>query len=338
MELLFITKDEWQNFLKGKVKENKIFAPLEINEKLFLSPIDEENIEGIVYNKRRAVEPLKIFLFPIYEKIVDEIENFEEFILMGITSCDLKGLEILDRVFAKGEYKDPNYQKRREKLFIISFDCYQPADTCFCETVGTHPYPEKNYDISLSFTGEGFIIDVGTEKGKNFIGTDKRFFQANQQQIEKREKLREKASTTIKEINKDFHLEEAVKKIKGLYQTEQWEKIEDIKNCVQCGSCTANCPTCVCFFLEDVSEKNHFEKIKVWDSCLFPGYARMASGATPRPTLFDRYANRILCKYDYMVSQFGTFGCTGCGRCIEGCIGKIDKRKVISEIIKEAVK
>jgi len=60
----------------------------------------------------------------------------------------------------------------------------------------------------------------------------------------------------------------------------------------------------------------------------------MASGATPRPTLYDRYANRLLCKYWYMVENFGMVGCTGCGRCIAGCIGKIDKRKVLSEFLK----
>lgn len=338
MEALFIVKDEWNNFLKGKVKEQKIYGPLKTNEKLFLSPLNEENVKDIVYGEMRAVEPLKLFLFPLAEKIFREIENFDEIILFGISSCDLRGLEILDNVFKNGDYKDPNYEKRREKLFIISFDCYQPADTCFCEMVGVHPYPDKNFDINLSFIEDGLIVEIGTERGRDFIGTDKRFFQATKQQIETRDNLRKKTSEKIKEINRTFHLDDFTERIKGIYATEEWEKIADIKNCVQCGSCTANCPTCVCFFIEDISEKENFERFKIWDSCLFPGYARMASGATPRPTLYDRYANRLLCKYDYMVSNFGIMGCTGCGRCISGCIGKIDKRKVISQVIKEEVK
>jgi len=338
METLFITKQDWKNFLKGKIKERRIYAPIEENENLFLNPIDENNVENIAYNKFRTVEPLKIFLFPVVEKIVKEIENFDMPVLIGITSCDLKGLEILDNVFANGEYKDPNYKRRRENLLIISTDCYQPSDTCFCEIVGTNPYPSKNFDINLSVTPEGFIVEIATEKGNEFISKDNRFFNATAQQIESRNVMREKTTKRIKEINEVFHLNNFQEKIKGMYEIEIWEKIDDIKNCVSCGSCNFNCPTCVCFFLEDISEKENFKKIRFWDSCLFPGYARMASGATPRPTLHSRYANRLLCKYDYIVSNFNILGCTGCGRCINGCIGKIDKRKVISELVKEVVK
>ncbi|HOV22113.1 MAG TPA: 4Fe-4S dicluster domain-containing protein [Candidatus Ratteibacteria bacterium] len=338
METLFITKQDCENFLKGKIKEKKVYAPIEENQNLFLNLIDENNVENIVYNKFRTVEPLKIFLLPIVEKIVNEIENFDEIILIGIASCDLKGLEILDNVFANGEYKDPNYKRRRENLLIISTDCYQPSDTCFCEIVGTNPYPEKNFDINFSMTTDGFIVEIATEKGNEFIGKDNRFFNATVQQIDNRNVLREKTVKRIKEINEVFNLNNFQEKIKGVYETEKWEKINDIKNCVSCGSCNFNCPSCVCFFLEDTSEKENFEKIKFWDSCLFPGYARMASGATPRPNLHSRYANRLLCKYDYMVSNFNILGCTGCGRCISGCIGKIDKRRVISELVKEVVK
>jgi len=337
MEKLYIKFDEWQNFLNGKLKENKIYAPVENGLIPSYEILNEENFKKIVYDKARTVEPFKIFLYPFKERIVPEVENIDKIVVMGVTACDLKGLEILDRVFKEGDFKDPNYTKRRENIIIISFDCKEPYPTCFCSLVGIKPYPEKNFDLNLCKTENGFVVEIGSEKGRDFIGKDTRFYQASESQIREREEERNKVIRKIEEMNRDFDFKN-IEDLKGIYQKEYWEKLKDIENCVSCGSCTFNCPTCVCFLLEDITDVGNFRKVKVWDSCLFPGYARMASGATPRPSLFERYGNRLLCKYWYMMENFGILGCTGCGRCISGCIGKIDKRKVITEILREKVK
>ena len=336
MEKLYINKEEWQGFVKGKLNGKIIYAPFEENNSLFYKIVNEENIEKIVYNRVRTVEPFKIFLFPFKERVLPEIEKLNEIIIMGVTSCDLNGIEILDKVFMKGEFKDPNYKKRRENLFIISFDCENPYDSCFCSLIGVNPYPEKNFDLNLSQIENGFIVEVGSEKGKEFIGNDTRFYNVNEGQLKQLEDKRKKVIEKLKEINREFDFKN-LDNLKGLVEKEYWQKVKDIDNCVSCGSCNFSCPTCVCFLLEDTSNNGDFRKIKVWDSCQFPGYARMASGATPRPTLYERYANRILCKYWYMYENFKIIGCTGCGRCISGCIGDIDKRKVITEVLREKV-
>ncbi len=336
MEKLYINREDWKNFLKGKVKENRIYAPIEDNNFLFYENLNEENFDKVVYDRARPVEPIKIFLYPFKEFVFPEVKNVEKIILMGASSCDLKGLEILDSVFKNGDYKDPNYSRRRENLIIISFDCKKPYDTCFCTLVGVKPYPEKNFDLNLSKIENGFIVEIGSQKGKEFIGNDTRFYQVNDSQVKQMEEHRKKAEEIINEKNSIFEFKN-FEDLNGMYHTEYWKKRNDIKNCVSCGSCNFNCPTCVCFLLEDTTDADNFKKVKVWDACLFPGYARMASGVSPRPTLFDRYANRLLCKYWYMKENFGIIGCTGCGRCISGCIGKIDKRKVLTEILKEKI-
>ncbi|MCM8766707.1 MAG: 4Fe-4S dicluster domain-containing protein [Candidatus Omnitrophica bacterium] len=336
MERLYIKSEDWNGFIKGKLKENRIYVPIEKNNFLFYEILNEENCEKIIYDRARTIEPLKTFLYPFKEFVVPEIENIGEIIVMGVTSCDLQGLEILDSVFKEGDYKDLNYIKRRENLLIISFDCKEPYSSCFCNLVGVNPYPEKNFDLNLSKIENGFIVEIGSEKGKEFIGQDKRFYQVNQTQIKNLEEDRKKVIEKLEEINRNFDIKN-FENLEGMYQKEYWE-ISDVKNCVSCGSCTFNCPTCVCFLLEDTSDNGNFKKVKVWDSCQFPGYAKMASGETPRPTLYDRYANRLLCKYWYMRKNFNTIGCTGCGRCISGCIGKIDKRKVLSEVLRKKIK
>lgn len=338
MEKLYIEFKDWQNFLRGKLKEKRIYAPIKSeNDIPFYEILNEKNLTDIVYDKARPVEPFKIFLFPFKEKVVPEIENFQEFVVLGVNSCDLKGIEILDKVFKEGEYKDPNYEKRKANILIISLDCKEPYPTCFCSLVGVNPYPSKDFDLNLSKIGNGFIVEIGSEEGLKFLDNDSRFYKANDTQIKILEEERERTIEKVKKINENFKIKE-LENLKGMFHKEYWQKIEDIKNCVSCGSCTFNCPTCVCFLLEDISKNEIFKKVKIWDSCQFPGYARMASGATPRPSLFERYANRLLCKYWYMKENFKIFGCTGCGRCINGCIGKIDKRKVIDEVLVEKMK
>lgn len=337
MESLYITKEDWKKFIKSKLNEFSVFAPFEENGILHFEKVNSGNIENISY-KTRAVEPLKLFLFPFKERVFPEIENFPKVLLIGVTSCDLKAIEILDKVFAEGDFKDPNYSRRKENTIFISIDCQKPYDTCFCTLVGNKPYPSGNFDLNLTEVNDGFVVEVGSERGKELIGNSNLFTNASSDDLEKRDKIRKDVEEKVKEINKEFDFENVKERLRGLYRKEDWENIEDIKNCVQCGSCNFNCPTCVCFLLEDFGKDGEFKKVKVWDACLYPGYARMASGASPRPTIYERYGNRVLCKYWYMVENFGILGCTGCGRCISGCIGKIDKRKVISEIGKEKVK
>ncbi|MDD3726020.1 MAG: 4Fe-4S dicluster domain-containing protein [Candidatus Ratteibacteria bacterium] len=336
METLYIARNNWDSFIKGKAENIAIFAPFEYEGGLFYSRVSPDIKKDIIYNRARTVEPLKLFLAPFKEKVVPELQDIPEFVIMGVSACDINGLKILDSVFMEGDYKDPNYITRRGKTTIIGFDCMSPYPSCFCELVGTHPYPMDGFDLNISQIDEdGFLVDINSQKGRFFIGNDQKFFHASKEQISKREQNRHNTTEKIKEQNRDFDIEHATEKLKGAYHTELWKHLKDIENCVQCGSCTNNCPSCVCFLLEDTGTQEEIRKVKVWDSCLFPGYARMAAGVSPRPTLYDRYANRLLCKYWYLVENYGKIGCTGCGRCIAGCAGKIDKRKVLTEALRE---
>ncbi len=53
---------------------------------------------------------------------------------------------------------------------------------------------------------------------------------------------------------------------------------------------------------------------------------------TPRPTLFNRLANRVLHKFAYSPQQYSLLGCVGCGRCIDACLGAIDIREVVQDL------
>ena len=86
--------------------------------------------------------------------------------------------------------------------------------------------------------------------------------------------------------------------------------------------------------LAEIPSKGLFARMKYQDSCQLSGYARVAGGASPRHELYERFRNRYYCKYEYRPDSIGLVACTGCGRCIDACQGKIDKRDVLQEVIK----
>ncbi len=337
METLYINRQDWNAFIKGKSAESALFAPFEREGFLIYQKVDGSNCTDIFYEKARPVEPLKLFLLPFKESVVPMVDHISDVVVMGPAACDVKALDILDNVFLKGQYKDANYAERRAKTLIVSFDCGTPYPWCFCTLVGLHPYPDKGFDINISLCEEGLMVDIGSERGRKFIGNDQKFFQTSGEQLKKRQDAREKIQEIIRENNRSFDFSQ-IDNIRRSSEKQLWQIPKQVEDCVQCGSCTNNCPTCVCFLLEDTGNAQEIKKHKVWDSCLFPGYARMAAGSSPRPSIYERYANRILCKYWYMMENFGMKGCTGCGRCIAGCLGKIDKREVITEVLRETNK
>jgi len=70
-----------------------------------------------------------------------------------------------------------------------------------------------------------------------------------------------------------------------------------------------------------------FEKVRQLDSCQFPGFERIAAGEDPLRKKPARFRNRYLCKYVWKHERFNAQACTGCGRCIECCLGNINKNR-----------
>jgi ferredoxin len=68
------------------------------------------------------------------------------------------------------------------------------------------------------------------------------------------------------------------------------------------------------------------------DACQYPGFERVAGGEDALIDLHNRFKNRYMCKYSWKPVKFKSIACTGCGRCIEACIGKISKNEIFMEL------
>lgn len=305
----FIAKDKLNQFLRRI--EGEVFVPQK-KDNYFLwqrYPCDF-SLEGF-----RATLPPKFFFYSPCEVLKEK--KMTKRTVIGIKVCDLKAILFLKKVFKEGDVIDPFF---RDDILIISADCTYVDETCFCVLLGDNPYPEENFDLNLSEVEEGFVAEIKSKRGEMLIEDNADLFSPVDS-----EKLKEikKRRNEVKRAIKGKKIELVGKKI----------EVEDIKEyiekCVSCGACTYICPACFCFLLD---EKSNFEKVRFWDSCQHPGYARVAGGANPLKKLDTRFVHRIKDKFEYSLKRVGIRSCFGCGRCINACIGGINFSEVLSKL------
>jgi len=332
-ERYFVGKAHWGTILNTWMEKYNIIAPQSEAGGLFMQPVTPENVSTIVYDAARAAQPLKSFLLPPLEEVVGTQINVEKpWLFLGVKACGLAALPILDQAFG-GDFADPQFQKRREGSVVVSSDCSQPWETCFCTMMDGNPYPTKGFDLNLSKVWDGFVIEVGSLRGKALLeGHDEALKEVVKEEAETLERNRKEVTDKVVEQNKDFAFSKSPKEIiDGKWDSEVWKNHSE--TCVECGACNHACPTCHCYFLDDVTRKD-FVKLRGWDSCQYSGYAVTAGGHSPRPRLYERFRNRYFCKLSYLLENYGMYGCTGCGRCIEGCQGQIDMRSAMKDLSK----
>jgi ferredoxin len=348
--IYFIQKHDFLDFIKGISGDFKVFYLKQIETKfnwkkgerrLLCWQECKDGFDGLTIAEVRAQDPLKQFVFSSKEKVSKDFVGLEDkeekpVMLIGAKNCDLSGLAITDFVFMQGDCKDPFYIKKRQSMLIIASDCSNPIDTCFCLALDSSPYPQKNFDLSLSDIGDGYVVEVSGQRASDYVNKNKdKFVPATSVQIEKKFELR---NATIKALESNIRKHEIPTKdsLAGImdkgYDSNIWS--EEIKTCVECGCCNTICPTCHCFFLSDARAGKENVRYKIWDACLYKDFAAVAGGANPRKRLHSRLRNRYDKKFNFFPNVAGLIACTGCGRCISGCPAKIDIRRILKNLFK----
>ena len=346
----FIMEAELRAFL-AEVDRGPLLATVaEEGARSHYERIEAGNIANVALRCLPPVEPAKSFLFPAKERVaVYPGENTSEpetglsddapQMLLGLRACDLLSIEILDLVLREGDFQDPFYAARRDHTLLISTDCVEPAETCFCNLVGGKPHPDGAYDLNLTPIRGGYVVSIGSQAGKELVLERAHSFkEASPDQLRERDQVHAACMAKLEEQNAPFKpakpIEEA---LSGGDVAGKWLKLA--AGCVECGGCSYVCPTCHCFMLYDQildGKPGLNERIKAWDSCLFGSFAKMAGvggmKATPRPALPLRFENRVRHKFEWFKENIGRIGCLGCGRCTEVCLGGRDIREVIKEI------
>lgn len=324
-----ISKADWDNALKLLVQKYAFYAPVNSGENIDYKIISEENIPAIIYNTPKPTTPLKLFMNPVKQLVSGNPEKQQQ-IICGVPACDLMALNLLDEMYLDNDYTDIFYKSNRERSILIGTDCFSSLEHCHCVSANINPFPEKNQDLSLARVNGNMLLAAKTEKGETLlkeIASSTTSRKINFQEQEYLTQQRTKVKEELKNKNKDLPGYSASGDLIKKSSESIWKKYAE--TCVACGACATICPTCTCFLLID---KPAFEKIKQLDACQYPAFEKVAAGEDPLKESFKRFRNRYLCKYIWKPEHFDAIACTGCGRCIECCIGDINKNELLTEL------
>lgn len=266
------------------------------------------------------------------KKLSVEPETLKEqdFVVFGMKACDIKGVEVLDRVFLSDPI-DTFYAARRDHGTIVALACHEPEETCFCKVFGVdaaHPAA----DVAAWMVEDTLYWKPETEKGQKLT--------------EKLADLLEKAE----DAESETAVAEEEKKIRAIieelpyshlslegwngdvlmekFESPLWEEL--YKPCLACGTCTFVCPTCQCYDIKDYDTGHGVQRYRCWDSCMYSDFTMMAHGNN-RTSQKERFRQRFMHKLVYFpANNDGMYSCVGCGRCVEKCPASLNIVKVVN--------
>lgn len=267
------------------------------------------------------------------KKLSVEPEQLKEqdFVVFGMKACDVRGVEVLDRVFLS-EPVDSFYAARRAHGTIVAMACKEPEETCFCSVFGID-CAEPSADVAVWMTGEELYWKALTEKGETLTAQIAELFvETEETQVEEQKKaIREiveklpNAQLSLEGWNGDVLQEK--------FDSLLWEEL--YKPCLACGTCTFVCPTCQCYDIKDYDTGHGIKRYRCWDSCMYSDFTMMAHGNN-RTSQMQRFRQRFMHKLVYFpANNDGMYSCVGCGRCVEKCPSSLNIVKVIKAFEKQ---
>jgi len=321
-----ITKNNLFALLEKISKEKTLIAPVrsELEDVNFL-PVSEP--KEICFDYENTTTSPKEFFFPQYQCMFsfsgasnDNIEikdDNEEIVLFGVRSCDVKGIELLDKFYERS-FEDDYYLSKRKNSVIISVACSELDEQCFCTSTETGPVLEEGFDIQLISTENDYAVQVGSEKGLELFEKYKSLFGPA-------------VSVDIKGLLADAKKQKTEFDLKKVYNNLKEEKVdeefwEDMgERCQSCGLCLFLCPTCSCYSVTDrVTPLGESRRSRQWDACYFRGFTRMAGGNDPVRGGAEMMKRKYHHKLVQQIDEFDMSGCVGCGRCSLACVGNVN--------------
>jgi sulfhydrogenase subunit beta (sulfur reductase) len=282
----------------------------------------------------------KQFLFPSRVRLwrarrngdvaVEEPPPDAPFAFLGVRPCDLAAIAIQDRVLMGGKYVDADYAARRQPAFVVAVDCGEPAATCFCSSMGTGPGAREGFDLALTELLEGghrFLVRAGSGRGAEVL--------AELPSRPATDGDRDAAAAVVEHaeagITRTVDAGTVRERLLANLEHPRWSEVS--QRCLSCANCTLVCPTCFCTAIEDTSDLTgaEAERTRVWDTCFSVEHAYVAGGSV-RPSGRSRYRQWLTHKFATWQDQFGTSGCTGCGRCIAWCPVGIDVTEEVAAV------
>ena len=339
---MYKIKKENLSTLFQKIAENQeLYLPIRTGNQVNFGAWSEE--ADVDLETLKTVKSPKDAFFPQSEnlytcvrdgkKLSVEPEQLKEqdFVVFGMKACDVRGVEVLDKVFL-AEPVDSFYAARRAHGTIVALACKEPEETCFCSVFGID-CAEPSADVAVWMTEEELYWKALTQKGERLTAQIAELFvETEETQVEEQKKaIREiveklpNAQMSLEGWNGDA--------LKEKFDSPLWEEL--YKPCLACGTCTFVCPTCQCYDIKDYDTGHGIKRYRCWDSCMYSDFTMMAHGNN-RTSQMQRFRQRFMHKLVYFpANNDGMYSCVGCGRCLEKCPSSLNIVKVIKAFEKQ---
>ncbi len=334
-----IDKADFYKLLEKLAAEHDVFAPVRDGASLVWSRVTPQQEIELEFTNT-DLSP-KAFLFPQTERLMhfkndsgdpegmimqEEPGISDKQVLLNIRPCDAKAFSVLDHVFERDEKTmDVYWKDKRDKTVLIGLACKDPCPTCFCTSVECGPHYEEGLDVLLVDLGDRLLVRPLTDTGESLTADLEQAEPGDTEDAAKQKEAAEAAITrgiAMESIRARNVLEE--------YEHPCFDRI--FESCINCGTCTFYCPTCHCFDIQDETQDDFGQRIRVWDTCMSWLFTQHTSGHNPRGAKKDRVRQRFMHKFKYMPDKFGVIGCVGCGRCTSKCPVNIDVRSVVNSM------
>ncbi|MBM3152456.1 MAG: hypothetical protein FJZ96_09705 [Chloroflexi bacterium] len=325
-----VTQEQLAGWLDSLAKVRTIIAPRDVSGVLLFRKVADSS--QVAWGFGRTVMSVKEAFLPSTERLLTihktgqevrlEVELAEgQQIIFGVRPCDARGVRMLDAVFLDSNPVDPYYAARRANTALVGLACRQVGASCFCTATGGAPDEAGDMDVMLYETGEGYLVEAVTERGRFLIpGGEWPQTRQPRPQVQPPE-----AAFTVP-AREDWP--------RFFNQAEYWDRMAE--RCHSCRVCAYICPTCRCFAVRDeaLPKPGEYERIRCWDSCEGKNYRLVAGGHRPRSVKGERIRNRMFCKFMYFPEQYDLdeAACTGCGRCIDACPVNLDITEIVTEL------
>jgi len=314
----------------------------------YFDTVTDENRGEIELHLPNPYYPPKRFVFPPIEHLlkarrkngdiqIEPVYDERKRAIFGIRSCDVAGIDHLDRFFLGREHCDIYYEKHRRNLFLVNLVCTDVeqdiSDRCFCLCTDTGPAAREHFDLQLMDLGDEFMAVAGSAAGEALF-SNAIFRKGVAAQLARRRKILDEVRHRFKDTTSWFSA--VVRYVsRGDVLENTWEEIGN--RCMECGACTYVCPACTCFTVSDRElSAGEVERVRMWDSCALAGFTRMAGGFNPRRAIHDRRNRRVFRKLaHHFIQRELSMACVGCGRCVDVCHGDIGMPTVV-EMIRRA--
>ncbi len=238
-------------------------------------------------------------------------------VIFGIRPCDLKALEILDKIFGQQPPDHPYFDKRRSTI-LMALNCTKADKKCFCSALDAGPTCKNPADLQITEITGGYLVETGSPAGililKDYSSlfkgaTESQIFEADQVMLNAENQMHSDVKRNLSQI-------------KDAIEKADWLALG--RHCMNCASCTFVCPVCHCFTILDQGVPDG-ERLRCKDTCLLSGFSRMAGGGNPRKGQNDRMKNWYQDKFEFIPKKIGMIGCVGCGRCDVVCLMQKDR-------------